>query len=131
MHLPSGRLIRGRGLRSGTPSGAVPEFGLYLLTKPPQTMRWQSRWVRWPDWWLPTDRADAHDALVELWQRAERQRVEVRCGGGRGRTGTALACIAILDGIAPSGAVQYVRQYYDARSVETPWQRHFVARFRP
>jgi protein-tyrosine phosphatase len=94
-------------------------------------MGWSSRWVRWPDWWLPADRADAHDALLELWRRAEAERVEVACSGGQGRTGTALACLAVLDGVPATQAVEYVRQYYNARAVETPWQRRYVRQFQP
>jgi protein-tyrosine phosphatase len=56
-------------------------------------------------------------------------RVEIACGGGRGRTGTALACLAVLDGVPPAEAVAYVRAHYDRRAVETPWQRNYVARF--
>lgn len=99
--LPSGRLIRGRGLRQPPTDGIVPDFGIYLLNKEPQPMPWNTRWVRWPDFRLPTDRVDAQDALDEAWRRAKAERVEVACGGGRGRTGTALACIAVLDGVPP------------------------------
>jgi protein-tyrosine phosphatase len=94
-------------------------------------MRWETRWVRWPDWMLPIDRDDARAALFEAWDRAASQRVEVACGGGRGRTGTALACLAILDGVPATDAVRYVRSHYDSRAVETPWQRWYVERFRP
>ena len=94
LQLPSGRLVRGRGLHRTLPGGAAAEFGLYLLGALPPALGWESRWVRWPDLWLPTDRVDAVDALRELWRRAETERVEVACGGGRGRTGTALACLA-------------------------------------
>lgn len=128
LRLPSGRLIRGRALRAGDP-GSEPEFGLYLTGKPPPPVGWPSRWVRWPDWRLPADRADADAALVQLWQRAERERVEVACGGGRGRTGTALACLAVLDGVPATEAVGYVRKRYSPRAVETPWQRRYVAGF--
>ena len=48
-----------------------------------------------------------------------------------GPTGTALACLAILDGVAPGEAVAYVRKHYDQRAVETPWQRRYVKRFQP
>ena len=57
------------------------------------------------------------------------ERVEIACGGGRGRTGTALACMAVLDGVPRDEAVTYVREHYDARAVETPWQRRYVAHF--
>jgi protein-tyrosine phosphatase len=56
-------------------------------------------------------------------------RVEIACWGGRGRTGTALACLAVLDGVPAAEAVPYVRAHYDRRAVETPWQRNYVARF--
>ena len=129
LRLPSGRLIRGRGLRRPVPDGALPDFGLYLLGKPPTRMCWDTRWLRWPDYRLPVDQDDARDALREAWRRAEDQRVEVACGGGRGRTGTALACLAVLDGVPTGGAVAFVRQHYDARAVETPWQRRYVVGF--
>jgi len=50
-------------------------------------------------------------------------------GGGLGRTGSALACSAILDGVAAAEAVSYAREHYNQKAVETPWQRRFVARF--
>jgi hypothetical protein len=43
--------------------------------------------------------------------------------------GTALACLAVLDGVPAHEAVGYVRALYDARAVETPWQRRYVRRF--
>lgn len=94
-------------------------------------MGWPSRWLRWPDWWLPTERGDARNALVELYQRAGSERVELACSGGRGRTGTALACVAVLDGVPAAEAVAYVRQHYNPRAVETPWQRRYARRFEP
>jgi hypothetical protein len=127
--LPSGRLVRGRGLRHPTPDGIAPDFGIYLLDEQPQPVPWDARWVRWPDFRLPADRDDARDALREAWRRAAAERVEVACGGGRGRTGTALSCMAVLDGVPARDAVAYVREHYDPRAVETPWQRRYVARF--
>jgi hypothetical protein len=129
LRLPSGRLVRGRGLRRPLPSGPVPTFAVYLLGKPPPGIPWESRWLRWPDFRLPSDRPQAKDVLGEAWDRALRERVEVACGGGRGRTGTALACLAVLDGVPADQAVSFVRRYYDARAVETPWQRRYAARF--
>lgn len=127
--LPSGRIVRGRALRQPVPDGPSPDFGLYLLGHEPEPAPWPYRWLRWPDFRLPADRAAARDALLEVWALAAEQRVEVACGGGRGRTGTALACLALLDGVPPAGAVAYVRQRYDPRAVETPPQRRYVARF--
>jgi len=89
---------------------------------------WEARWVSWPDLRLPRDRRDAADALREAWLRADTERVEIACAGGRGRTGTALACIAVLDGVPAHQAVAFVREHYDVRAVETPWQRRYVGR---
>lgn len=129
VRLPSGRLVRGRGLRRQMPEGPLPDFGLYLLGKPPAGTRWDSRWLCWPDFRLPADQGDARDALRDAWRRAADGRVEVACGGGRGRTGTALACLAVLDGVPADEAVPFVREHYDTRAVETPWQRRYVVRF--
>jgi hypothetical protein len=129
LRLPSGRLVRGRGLRNPLPPGPEPEFGLYLRGSDPGAMPWESRWIRWPDFWLPTDRDAFGRAAAEALERASRERVEVACGGGVGRTGTALACLAVLDGVPADRAVSYVRDGYGRRAVETPWQRRFVARF--
>ncbi|MFI6741385.1 protein phosphatase [Nonomuraea sp. NPDC050451] len=129
LRLPSGRLVRGRGLRRPLPEGPLPTFALYLLGRRPPAVDWEHRWVRWPDFWLPSDRGAAADAFREAWARAESERVEVACGGGRGRTGTALACLAVLDGVPGDRAVAYVREHYDSHAVETPWQRRFVALF--
>ncbi len=121
--------MRGRGLRSTLPEGAAPELGVYLLGSPPPAVPWDSRWIRWPDFHLPADRDAAREVLREAWERAADERVEVACAGGRGRTGTALACLAVLDGVPADEAVAWVRQRYDPRAVETPWQRRFVTRF--
>ncbi len=129
VRLPSGRLVRGRGLRRRAPDSALPEFGVYLLNTPPTLTSWQARWVRWPDFRLPADARDAGDALREAWRRSGSERVEIACGGGRGRTGTALACLAVLDGLPALEAVAYVREHYDRRAAETPWQRLYVIRF--
>jgi hypothetical protein len=130
LRLPSGRLVRGRRLRRPIPAGPVPAFALYLLNRPPPSVAWEVRWVRWPDFGLPADRPAAVTALRDAWTRAGTERVEIACAGGYGRTGTALACLAVLEGLPGDEAVGWVRAHYAARSVETPWQRRFVVNFR-
>lgn len=127
--LADGRAVRGRGLRAPLPPGEQPELGLYLLAKEPPAVPWASRWVRWPDFRTPADEDGAADALREAFARSEHERVELACGGGNGRTGTALACLAILAGTSPEEAVTYVRTHYRRHAVETPWQRRYVRRF--
>jgi hypothetical protein len=129
--LPSGRLIRGIGLRGPDLPGPDPEFGLYLLRSEPRGVPWEYRWVNWPDYQLPADQDTTREAFAEAWQRSAAERVEVGCMGGLGRTGTALACIAVLDGVPPGAAVEYVRRHYLPQAVETADQEGFVAGFGP
>jgi hypothetical protein len=92
---------------------------------------WPCRRVRWPDFGVPADRGDALDALGEAHRRAlAGERVEVACRGGVGRTGTALAALAVLDGLHPGQAVAWVRGHYHRRAVETPWQRRWLHNLR-
>ncbi|MCA1656549.1 MAG: protein phosphatase [Actinobacteria bacterium] len=130
VRLPSGALVRGRGLRHPLPEGPVPDLAVHLLGRRPPEVPWESRWVRWPDFRLPADPAALRTVLAEALDRATTQRVELACGGGRGRTGTAIACLAVLDGVPADDAVAWVREHYDRHAVETPWQARFVARFR-
>ena len=82
---------------------------------------------RWPDFGVPADHDDALSALQEALGRARGgERVEVACRGGIGRTGTALAALAILDGLTPPEALAWVRDAYHHRAVETPWQRRWL-----
>jgi len=129
LRLPSGRLVRGRGLRRPLPEGPTPTYAVYLLGKRPPEVPWEADWLRWPDFWLPRSRTQAHTVLRTVWERAAGERVEVACGGGRGRTGTALACLAVLDGVPADSAVDFVRRGYDRHAVETPWQKRYVRTF--
>ena len=117
--LPGGHRVRGRRMSDPvTPA----DFALLLADGP--VPHWEHRRIRWPDFWVPVDRADALDGLREALRRArDGQRVEVACAGGRGRTGTALAALAILDGLPARHAVAWVRANYHPRAVETPGQR--------
>ena len=65
LRLPSGRLVRGRGLRHPLPFGPVPDCAIYLLGAQPAPVPWEAKWVRWPDFRLPADRQDAQHALRE------------------------------------------------------------------
>ncbi len=118
----TGTRVRGRPLsRSASPA----DFTLVLTDG--AVPRWPYRRIRWPDFWVPTDRADALDALREAYRRArDGERVEACCRGGVGRTGTALAALAILDGLPAAEAVRWVRHGYHHRAIETPWQRRWL-----
>jgi hypothetical protein len=105
----------------------VPTFGLYL------DRRWAPPWnhahLRWVDFGVP-DATELRVALEDVLDRARRgELVEVGCLGGHGRTGTALACLAVLTGTPPGEAVAWVRAVYCEKAVETDEQREFVAAF--
>lgn len=128
--LPSGRTIRGRGLSTDMQPSPDPDFGLYLLASPLDSRPpWDHMWIEWTDFGLPVDPATAREALRSAWQRATDERVEIACLGGLGRTGTALACLAVLDGLSADAAVTLVRDRYDVRAIETPEQAGFVNDF--
>lgn len=106
----------------------TPAFGLYL------DERWSPPWshshVDWPDFKLPRDAAAFRTALEDVHDRARQgDRVELGCWGGHGRTGTALACLAVLAGTPGSEAVAWVRENYCEKAVETPEQEAFVLAF--
>ncbi|HEY8482586.1 MAG TPA: protein-tyrosine phosphatase family protein [Spirillospora sp.] len=135
VRLPDGTWVRGRGLRRPVPDGPVPDFGLYLGTsrlrrRHEAALTWPSAWIDWPDFRLPRDRDAAVRQIRALHERARAgEAVEVACGGGVGRTGTVIACLAVLAGVDPSEAVAWAREHHHPKAVETPWQRRWVATF--
>ena len=125
--LPDGRRVRGAGVRRRRRDAPEPEFAVYLLGRDPATP-WPHRWVRWRDFGLPHSTEDAVDALREAHRRAAYERVEIACGGGVGRTGSALAVLAVLGGLPATEAVAWVRRHHHPRAVETRRQRRWVVR---
>ncbi|WP_241238435.1 protein-tyrosine phosphatase family protein [Nocardioides pantholopis] len=125
VELPDGRRVRGAGVRRPR-GGDAPEFAVYLLGRDPRIADWPNLWVRWPDFRLPTSTEDAVAALRAAHTRAATERVEIACGSGVGRTGTALALLAVLSGVEPSGAIAWVRATYSPRAIETRRQRRWV-----
>ncbi len=127
VRLPDGRLIRGTGARRPRGQAPPPEFAVYLLGRDPRVADWPYCWVRWPDFRLPGSTEDAVAALREAHARAVSERVEIACGGEVGRTGTALAVLAVLSGVPAAAAVEWVRANYHPRAVETRRQRAWIA----
>ena len=124
--LPSGRRVRGRALRAGAVShDEAADFGVYLTARPHEES-WESLWVAWPDFRLPRAPSDAISALRDAYDRSSAERVEIACGGGVGRTGTALCILARYDGVPADEAVAWIRNAYRRGAVETPRQRKFV-----
>ncbi|WP_020674182.1 protein-tyrosine phosphatase family protein [Amycolatopsis nigrescens] len=133
--LPDESWVRGRGLRDPAPAGIVPDYGLYLggarlRQRHDHELSWPHDWIDWPDFLLPRDRAGAIAQIRALHERARAGRlVEVACGGGVGRTGTVIACLAVLAGVPKADAVTWTRANYHRRAVEMPWQHRWIARF--
>ena len=141
--LPDGTPVRGRGRREPLPAGPTPDWGLYLGHDPDlprsglrigraQEWRpdWPAEWIEWPDFRTPRDDVAAAAAIARAYQRAASgERVEVACGGGVGRTGTVIACLAVLAGHPAADALAWTRANYRPRAVETPGQRRYIAWF--
>jgi protein-tyrosine phosphatase len=126
--MPDGTTITAVSFDDADPYSRVapPDFGLYL------DRRWSPPWphahLDWPDFGVPDDPDLVLSALAELLARAQnRERVEIGCLGAHGRTGTALAAAAILCGLPPQDAVDWVRTTYCDRAIETAEQEAFVA----
>jgi protein-tyrosine phosphatase len=133
IQLPDGAWVRGRGLRNPAPAGPSPDYGLYLGTgklRRAHQPDWAHDWIDWPDFLLPRDTGQAITLIQGLHERAKAgESVEVACGGGVGRTGTVIACLAVLAGKSPADALAWTRANHHHRAVETPWQRRWIGRF--
>ena len=104
------------------------DFGLYMDASWAPT--WDAELIDWPDFGLPADGPRAVEQITSAFDRArDGERLEIGCIGGLGRTGTVLACMAILSGVAADEAVKWVRSTYDSRAVETPEQEQWVLWF--
>jgi protein-tyrosine phosphatase len=131
VRFPDGTSVQATG--AGRPDkDPRPDFGLYLdacwSTAGPD---WDYVLIDWPDFGLPTDTDRARDLIRAAFKRARSgQRVEVGCLGGTGRTGTVVACMAVLSGVPAEQAVQWVRLMYRPSAVETTAQQEFVLAFR-
>ena len=108
LELPSGRTVRGRSSRRAT-EGAAADLTLRLAAFRLNGTCGPTTWIVWPDFGLPINRRAAALALLDAWERSDGERVDVACRGGRGRTGTALACIAVIDGMETAAAIALVR----------------------
>src|SRR5829696_1105300 len=153
--LPDGTPVRGRARREPLPDGPLPDYGLYLrrggdpdrghpnggdpdgrirrlLSRRRRAWRpdWPADWIDWPDFRIPRDPYAAADLTTHAYRLARKvRRVEVECGGGTGRTGTVIACMAVLAGHPAADAVAWTRRHYRPRAVETPGQRRWIAWF--
>lgn len=130
VRFPDGTSVQATGLgRDG--SDPLPDFALYLDAGwKHEGVAWDNVVLDWPDFGLPGNVDTAFGAIRDAFALARSgQRVEVGCLGGIGRTGTVLACMAILAGVRSEDAVGWVRANYRPGAVETVEQQQLVADF--
>jgi hypothetical protein len=125
---PDGSRVRASSLADRREDDPERAYGLYL------DARWAPTWpadvIGWPDFGLPVDPTVAAQQITDAFLRARRgELVEVGCLGGSGRTGTVLACMAVLAGVEPAEAVPWVRAAYRREAVETADQEAWVLWF--
>lgn len=107
-----------------------PDRGFGLYADPHWEPTWPSDVIAWRDFGVPEDSETAAQQIAGAFARARRgELVEVGCLGGSGRTGTVLACMAVLSGVPSSAAVAWVRAAYRPEAVETPEQEDWVQWF--
>jgi protein-tyrosine phosphatase len=125
---PDGSKVRASPISERRVDDPERGFGLYLDKQWNPT--WEACVIDWPDFGLPEDPEAAADDIAAAFDRARRgELVEVGCLGGRGRTGTVLACMAVLAGVPGDEAVPWIRQAYRPEAVETPEQEEWVEWF--
>lgn len=117
--------------RRHTPD-TTPDLGVYAYSgwNPDSA----AIFIPWTDFGLPTiPYTTVGRMLRQAFDAAKAgQTVEFGCMGGHGRTGTMLACMAILADPTMTGpeAVKYVRSAHCTKAVETSSQEWFVRWFR-
>ena len=125
---PDGTCITASPLSARQEDSSDRDFGVYM--DPAWAPSWDAELIDWPDLGLPVDEEAAAGQIVAAFTRAKNgERVEIGCVGGLGRTGTVLACMAILAGVPVDQAVEWVRANYDSQAVETREQEDWVLWF--
>jgi len=128
VRFPDGTEITASPLCARRAENGTRDFGLYM--DPQWAPTWEAVLIDWPDFGLPANPEQAAAQIRDAFERAQAgDRVEIGCIGALGRTGTVLACMAILAGIPPNEAVAWIRANYDPRAVETEEQERWVGWF--
>ncbi|MEK7715073.1 MAG: protein-tyrosine phosphatase family protein, partial [candidate division NC10 bacterium] len=111
VRFPDGTVVTACSLAERRENNPDRDFGLYMDAGWRPT--WEACVIQWADFGLPKNPFSAARAITAAFERAKgKERLEIGCAGGLGRTGTVLACMAVLEGVQQSDAVGWVRANY-------------------
>lgn len=128
VRFPDGTVVTACSLAERRESNPERDFGLYM------DAAWRPKWdayvIQWADFGIPENPVSAARAIAAAFRRAKgRERLEIGCVGGLGRTGTVLACMAVLAGVPVNDVVGWVRANYHGEAIERPAQERWVRWF--
>jgi protein-tyrosine phosphatase len=117
---------------SGGPFDAMPVGARGLCLEAGAARAAEAEWqLDVPDYGVP-DEAGLRAILaqmLEAMRTAPDGAYHIGCKAGIGRTGTVMACLAILAGAVEGDPVAWLRAAYFQGAIETPGQEEFVRRF--
>lgn len=125
--------LRGRRISiTGGPFDAMPAGARGLCLEARAARLAEAEWqLDVPDFGLPDEAAlrAVLTRMLEAMRAAPDGAYHIGCKAGLGRTGTAMACLAIMAGVVQGDPVAWLRAAYNPEAIETPEQEDFVRRF--
>ena len=123
-----GRLVR----ITGGPFDALPDGARGLCLEADSARVAEAQWrLDVPDFGVP-DAAALHavlSAMLAAMRARPSDAYHIGCRAGLGRSGLALACLAVLAGAVQGDPVAWLRAAYVPEAIETPAQEDFVRGF--
>ena len=117
---------------SGGPFDAMPEGARGLCLEADAARIGEAEWrLDVPDYGMP-DEAALRAVLAQMlgaMRAAPDGAYHIGCKAGIGRTGTVMACLAIMAGAVEGDPVAWLRAAYYQGAIETPGQEAFVRGF--
>ena len=117
---------------SGGPFDAMPEGARGLCLEAGAARAAEAEWqLDVPDYGVP-DEAGLRAVIaqmLEAMRAAPNDAYHIGCKAGIGRTGTVMACLAIMAGAVEGDPVAWLRTAYFQGAIETPGQEAFVRSF--
>jgi protein-tyrosine phosphatase len=117
---------------SGGPFDAMPEGARGLCLEADAARIGEAEWrLDVPDYGVPDEAAlrAVLAQMLEAMRAAPNDAYHIGCKAGIGRTGTVMACLAIMADAVEGDPVAWLRAAYFQGAIETPGQEAFVRRF--